>query len=155
VCPQPSVQTAPSRHPVELGRAVCGGSGRDKCQDKFCLSITQLLPTLFPMPLSSCVLFVFFYFLATPHGMPDLSSLTRDQIHTPCSGSAESSTLDCPGIPSLHVLLKNSCLIAPVSSSVTGCWTKNHLKKTNKTHEERGIGNNVGSNCVMDRQNLS
>ena len=21
------------RHPVELGRAVCGGSGRDKCQD--------------------------------------------------------------------------------------------------------------------------
>ena len=118
------------RHPVELGRAVCGGSGRDKCQDKFCLSITQLLPTLFPMPLSSCVLFVFFYFLPTPHGMPDLSSLTRDQIHTPCSGSAESSTLDCPGIPSLHVLLKNSCLIAPVSSSVTGCWTKNRLKNS-------------------------
>ena len=105
--------------------------GLDKRRVKmFCLSVTQLLPMLFPMPLSSCVLFVFFYFLATPHGMPDLSSLTRDQIHTPCRGSAESSTLDCPGIPSLHVLMKNSCLIAPVSSSVTGCWTRNHLKNS-------------------------
>ena len=31
-----------------------------------------------------------FFFLAKPHGMQDLSSLTRDGIHVPCSGSTES-----------------------------------------------------------------
>ena len=30
----------------------------------------------------------YFYFLSTPHGMWDLSSLTRDWTHTLCSGSA-------------------------------------------------------------------
>ena len=32
----------------------------------------------------------FFYFLAMPHGMWDLNSLTRDQTCTPCIGSTES-----------------------------------------------------------------
>ena len=31
-----------------------------------------------------------FFFLALPHSIWDLSSPTRDQTHTPCSGSAES-----------------------------------------------------------------
>ena len=29
------------------------------------------------------------FILATPHGVQDLSSLTRDQTQTPCSGSVE------------------------------------------------------------------
>ena len=33
---------------------------------------------------------VFVFFLATPHGMQDLSSLTRDGTRNPCSGSAQS-----------------------------------------------------------------
>ena len=37
----------------------------------------------------SCLICSFF-FLAKPHGMQDLSSLTRDGIHVPCSGSTES-----------------------------------------------------------------
>ena len=122
VCPQPSVQTAPS------GAGQGCAEGLDKRRVKmFCLSIMQLLPMLFPKPLSSCVLFVFFYFLATPHGMPDLSSLTRDQIHTLCSGRRDFNT-GLPGNSLLTCACKNSCLIVPVSSSVTGCWTRNHLK---------------------------
>ena len=33
---------------------------------------------------------LFFNFLAVPHGMRGLSSLTRDQTRAPCSGSVES-----------------------------------------------------------------
>ena len=33
---------------------------------------------------------IFFYFLAMPHGIWDLSSPTRDQTRTQCSGSAKS-----------------------------------------------------------------
>ena len=32
---------------------------------------------------------LFYFILATPRGMQDLSSPTRDQTHAPCSGSAE------------------------------------------------------------------
>ena len=32
----------------------------------------------------------YFYFLATLHSMQDLSSLTKDQTHAPCSGSTVS-----------------------------------------------------------------
>ena len=32
----------------------------------------------------------FFFFLNTLHGMQDLSSLSRDRTHAPCSGSMES-----------------------------------------------------------------
>ena len=39
--------------------------------------------------LSNRILF-FFFFLAMPHGMWDLSSPTRDRTHAPCIGSAES-----------------------------------------------------------------
>ena len=38
----------------------------------------------------------FFFWL---RGMRDLSSLTRDQTHTPCSGSAESYPVECQGSP--------------------------------------------------------
>ena len=34
--------------------------------------------------------FLFIYFLAVPSGTRALNSLTRDQIHAPCSGSTES-----------------------------------------------------------------
>ena len=43
--------------------------------------------------------FMSFFFLAAHHGMRDLSSPTRDQTCTPCSGSMESSPLDHPGSP--------------------------------------------------------
>ena len=36
------------------------------------------------------LLFILFYFLAALCSMWDLSSLTRDQTHAPCSGSTES-----------------------------------------------------------------
>ena len=45
--------------------------------------------------------FLFFKFLATSHGMWDLSSLTRDQTCAPCSGSAESEPLDRQGSPTV------------------------------------------------------
>ena len=41
----------------------------------------------------------FFFFLAELHGIWNLSSLTRDQTHTPCSGSIESKPLDHQGSP--------------------------------------------------------
>ena len=36
-------------------------------------------------------------FLAKPHGLWDLSSLTRDQTCTPCIGRVESYLLGCQG----------------------------------------------------------
>ena len=41
------------------------------------------LPPLISLSLS-------FFPLAVPHSLRDLSSLTRDRIHAPCSGSTES-----------------------------------------------------------------
>ena len=38
-----------------------------------------------------------------PPSMQDLSSLTRDQTHAPCSGSAKSSPLDHQGSASYYV----------------------------------------------------
>ena len=35
-------------------------------------------------------LYLFFFFFATPQGMWDLNSPTRDQTHAPCSGNTES-----------------------------------------------------------------
>ena len=43
---------------------------------------------------SMVTFFFFFFFLATTDSTWDLSSLTRTQIHTPCSGSMESYPLD-------------------------------------------------------------
>lgn len=40
-------------------------------------------------------LFFYFFFLAVLQSMWDLSSLTRVQTYTPCSGWAESQALDC------------------------------------------------------------
>ena len=44
----------------------------------------------------------FFYFLAAPPGMWDLSSLTRNGIRAPWSGSVESQPLDRQGSPSSY-----------------------------------------------------
>ena len=38
----------------------------------------------------ACLYFFILFFLAAQQGMQDLSSLTRDQTHVPCDGSAES-----------------------------------------------------------------
>ena len=40
--------------------------------------------------LSPSLSLFFFFFLATPHGMWDLSFPTRGLTHAPCSGSVES-----------------------------------------------------------------
>ena len=49
--------------------------------------------------------FLFFKkFLAMPHDMWDLSSLTRDQTCAPCIGSADSKPLDDQGSPSSCIL---------------------------------------------------
>ena len=37
--------------------------------------------------IGSSIVLNFIFFLAVPHGMWDLSSLIRDQIHTLCTGS--------------------------------------------------------------------
>ena len=46
---------------------------------------------------------VLFCFLTLLRGMQDLSSLTRDQTHAPCSGSVESQPLDHQGNPKASV----------------------------------------------------
>ena len=48
------------------------------------------------------------FFLATPHGMWDLSSPTRGQTHAPCTGSMESQPLDHQGSPLKPDLQVNS-----------------------------------------------
>ena len=40
-----------------------------------------------------------FFFLVAPRAMRDFSSLIRDRIHAPCSGSVESQPLDRQGSP--------------------------------------------------------
>ena len=52
------------------------------------------------------VVFDSFFFLAVLHGIWKLSSLTRDWIHSPCIGSAESEPLDCQGSPKDECFLK-------------------------------------------------
>ena len=48
----------------------------------------------------------YFFFLAMPHGMWDLSSPTRDRTCAPCSGSMKSQPLDGQGSPtSVHFYL--------------------------------------------------
>ena len=68
------------------------------------LDCEACLPSSLPIPiqLPQCLFFVFvfwvfFFFLAVPHGMWHLSSPTSDRTHTPCTGSAESSPLDRQG----------------------------------------------------------
>ena len=48
-------------------------------------------------------IYIFFFFLAAPHSMQDLSSPTKDQTSTPCSGSAESQPLDQQGSPCIFL----------------------------------------------------
>ena len=51
-------------------------------------------------------IFSVFFFLVMQCGLQDLSCLTRNEIHVPCSGSTESHPLDCQGIPSFSLFLK-------------------------------------------------
>ena len=53
-----------------------------------------------------------FNFLATPHSMRDLISLTRNQTYAPCHGSVGSWSLDGQGIPRSHILKTVSPLAA-------------------------------------------
>lgn len=45
---------------------------------------------VFILSFLSMMLAVVLFVFAAPHGMQDLSSLTRERAHTSCSGSAES-----------------------------------------------------------------
>lgn len=49
---------------------------------------------------------LFYLFLTVLHSLQDLSSLTRDLIHAPCSGSREPNPLDCQRISNIRVLKK-------------------------------------------------
>ena len=88
----------------KLGSAGCPGSipsGKVELWNCLCLCLFPLLP--------SCPLWIFSpwsgqqrpwtFFLASPPGMQDLSSLTRDRTCGPCSGSVASSPLDHQGSP--------------------------------------------------------
>ena len=55
-----------------------------------------LIPEYFPYPPKETS---FFVFLAKPRGLWDLSSPTRDQTYTPCSGTIQSNPLDHQGSP--------------------------------------------------------
>ena len=55
-----------------------------------------------------------FFFLTSPCCLPDLSSLTWDQICAPCSGSMVSYPLDHEESPNLGVPLKRQILIQQV-----------------------------------------
>ena len=48
-------------------------------------------------------IYIYIFFLAAPHSMQDLSSPTKDQTSTPCSGSAESQPLDQQGSPCIFL----------------------------------------------------
>ena len=63
-------------------------------------------------------------FLATPRGMQDLSSPTRDQTRAHCSGSSESSALDCQGSSYKDALLMLSHLCGfHVTLQFVTLWT--------------------------------
>ena len=53
----------------------------------------------------------FLGFLATLCYLWDLSSLTRDQVHAPCTGNMESQPLDHKGLPSSSLIFKD-CFIS-------------------------------------------
>ena len=66
------------------------------------------------------ILFIYFYFLATLHSMWDLSSLTRDWTHAPCSGTRVLSLWKIPVVlifvwPSKMKIFKNLNVLALVS----------------------------------------
>ena len=58
-----------------------------------CLPFSPLLPCE-ASPLPSPLVWPFFFFFDCAAGMQDPSSLTRDETHAPCSGSAGSEPLD-------------------------------------------------------------
>ena len=70
--------------------------------------------------------YFFIYSLAEPHGMWNLSSLTKDQTHTPCSGRVESTPLDCQG-SSRKKILDQIC-----RGNVKGYLKKFYVRKSSK-----------------------
>ena len=63
--------------------------------------------------INSSFCFVFYFFLAMPHVMWDLSSLTRDQIHTQCTEVQSLKPLDFQGSPLLCWKKKKNSTIIP------------------------------------------
>ena len=70
--------------------------------------------------------YFFIYSLAEPHGMWNLSSLTKDQTHTPCSGRVESTPLDCQG-SSRKKILDQIC-----RGNVKGYLKKFYVRKSSR-----------------------
>ena len=75
-----------------------------RCSICLCPDVNFSLRVLFDCCPTTCFSPLF---LAMPHGMWDLSSLTRDWTRATCSGSLESKPLDCQGSslwPTIHYL---------------------------------------------------
>ena len=72
------------------------------------------IPRLFLL-LPHCSLSSFF----VPHGLWDLSSLTRDWTYALCSGSAESKPLDHQEVPSLSLKYLPECFIENMSQNLS------------------------------------
>ena len=56
---------------------------------------------------ASLFIYLFIYFLATPRGMWDINSRTRDQTRAPWTGSVESQLLDHQGSPPALIIYIN------------------------------------------------
>ena len=94
----------------------------------YVLGTSQLLVIYFAFFLPLCDLpfqnLFFFFFWLNPHGLWDLSSLTRDRTHS--SESARSQRLDCQGILSCHFHFFNNekflILMWSISSTCNILW---------------------------------
>ena len=69
------------------------------CKKSFSFSFTLLLIMSHHVLIGANEIAFFYFFLATPRGLWDFSSLTRNRTQALGSESAESSPLDCQGIP--------------------------------------------------------
>ena len=88
-------------HTGQFGSSVCGlvvNLASFGCQPRFLFFLLNFI-----------YLFICL-FLASLHGMQDLSSLTRDRTHATCSGSAGSLPLECRGIPPASASVARSVL---------------------------------------------
>ena len=75
--------------------------------------------------LGFCGVYYFYFFLAMPHGMWNLSSPTRDWTHVPCGGSTESQLLDHQGSPWILVIFETSQrVISSFTEILLGCEAK-------------------------------
>ena len=78
------------------------------------LCFTVLMPQGLLKNTYKGVVFVLLFFLAMPHSMWALSSLTRDQTCTPCTGSIESQPLDSQGSPTKELFNSDPCIKADI-----------------------------------------